>query len=94
VLLEVIDGNSSFQLIFLKIIDFIILFWDLIISLSFIIAFCFYFIKFSKSFELTAIRSLGISNKRIYTPIFFFSIFCGFLIYLNQSYFAPYRQAT
>ena len=92
IILNIIEQNVNFRAIFSQIIDFIILFWELIISLSFVVAFCIYFIKFSKSFEFIALRSLGVSYKKIYTPIFYFSIVCGILIYINQSYFAAYRQ--
>ncbi len=66
---------------------------ELSIPLSFIAAFCFFSIKFSKSFELNAARVLGISRQKLIRPIFYFSVFCGFLLYCNQSFFAPLWNA-
>ena len=66
---------------------------ELGIPLSFIAAFCFFNIKFSKNFELNAARVLGISRAKLIKPIFYFSIFCGFLLYFNQSFWAPVWNA-
>ena len=67
---------------------------EISIPLSFIAAFCFFNIKFSKSFELNAARALGISRAQFIKPIFYFSIFCGFLLYFNQSFLAPTWNAS
>ena len=67
---------------------------EISIPLSFIASFCFFNIKFSKSFELNATRTLGISHTQLIKPIFYFSIFCGFLLYFNQSFLAPTWNAS
>ena len=48
---------------------------EISIPLSFIASFCFFNIKFSKSFELNATRTLGISHTQLIKPIFYFSYF-------------------
>ena len=75
-----------------QVLNTTILFGELIINLAFIISFCVYNVNFRKSYEWIASQSLGISPIKNSIPIFLFCIFCGFLIYINQSYFAAYRK--
>ena len=89
---SIIEKKFFINDIFFQIIDSSIFFGELVISLSFVIAFVAYTIKFSKSNEFIAMQSLGISNLKTLTPIFLFSVLCGLLIYTNQSYFAAYRE--
>ena len=84
----------SFNWLVENIIRSSILSLEISIPLSFIAAFCFLSIKLSKSFELNAARVLGISRVKLFRPVFYFSIFCGFLLYCNQSFFAPLWNAN
>ena len=79
----------SFSILIENIIRSSIFSLEIAIPLSFIAAFCFLNIKFNKNFEINAARVLGISRVKLIRPIFYFSIFCGSLLYFNQSFLAP-----
>ena len=81
----------SFNILIENIIRSSIFSLEIAIPLSFIAAFCFLNIKFNKNFEINAARVLGISRVKLIRPIFYFSIFCGSLLYFNQSFLAPWQ---